>query len=387
MSKPTVPVLPLDVIDNIIDILFNDDTKSLPYVKAFSLTCQSFLPLCRKHMFSSISIHIGDFFLNDEVRFLLDIARYVRRLNILIDHRYCKSECSFDQVSRQLTGLKSITIWCSSQWGSSMFWKDISSSARCSLLSLIHLPTLTHLDLKQIHDFPISALITCTNLKHLAVNGHLIADENDDALSSVSHKPIQLEVFETTVTLTVLKLLASKCSDGRPVLDFTLLKKVLLVFKQHGTDQTGQILSGTQQLRDISLTFLIGFGRMAIAEMVTPSLQTLKRLHLTFKGWSFTDPVSDLCDELNKISGKNRLECIEIESDYLSLEMCGLEEVFLSSGWLMLKRVSLTVTIHVLEENSPSTRIIESALQERLPGLMSSKNFDFLFTVQEETKW
>jgi hypothetical protein len=79
----------------------------------------------------------------------------------------------------------------------------------------------------------------------------------------------------------------------------------------------------------------------------------------------------------------NRLECIEIETDVLSDELPRLEEIFLSSGWLMLKRVSLTIIIHVLEESSPSKQSLESLLQRQLTALRSSKNFDFSFTVQE----
>jgi predicted MPP superfamily phosphohydrolase len=92
---------------------------------------------------------------------------------------------------------------------------------------------------------PISARfphINCTNLKHLSIDGHLIADENDDALSSVSH----IEVFDARITLAMLKLLVSKCSDGRPVLDFTILKKILLVFDQTRLDRSLAGLSNLQ---------------------------------------------------------------------------------------------------------------------------------------------
>ena len=51
-----VPV-PL-IIGDIIDSLTKDNAKDLQYVKACLLVCQSFRPLCRTHIFSSIKIKI-----------------------------------------------------------------------------------------------------------------------------------------------------------------------------------------------------------------------------------------------------------------------------------------------------------------------------------------
>ena len=96
----------------------------------------------------------------------------------------------------------------------------------------MRLPTLTHLDLNWTTDFLISELITF--------------NENNQ-LSSLSHKAIQLEVFDTMLTSQVARLVNSKFSDGRPVLDLALLKKLhgAVDWSDQGADKIGEVLSST----------------------------------------------------------------------------------------------------------------------------------------------
>ena len=93
MFKSTEPTLPFDTIVNIIDSLIQDNSKAkgLQYVKTCSLVCQSFLPLCRTHIFSSIKIKVAGSSQkhNTEAFGQLvletpEIARYIRHLNIAI---------------------------------------------------------------------------------------------------------------------------------------------------------------------------------------------------------------------------------------------------------------------------------------------------------------
>ena len=179
------PVLPFDVIEQIIDILYNLDTEDLQYVKNFSLVCHSFLPLCRKHIFSRmISTYMGAPYQNDAFRQLLlespDIARYIRKLKIYI-HIYIKplNERFIFPVS-QLTRLQSLTAHI--VIGSNLEWGNFPSSIQRSLLNLMHLSTLTHLDLARIPGFPISNLNGCTNIKHLFLRK---VDTIDDEATSL----------------------------------------------------------------------------------------------------------------------------------------------------------------------------------------------------------
>jgi hypothetical protein len=94
----------------------------------------------------------------------------------------------------------------------------------------VHLPTVSHLDLRWIDNFHISNPITCTNIKHLSVT----------ALNDI--------------TYDALHLLAAKRLDGRPMLDFTGLVKICVRF--HWIDAAvpiRKIFRKTQRLTDIAL--------------------------------------------------------------------------------------------------------------------------------------
>ena len=195
------PVLSFDVIGYIIDVLFNDSTKGFQYVKNFSLVCHSFLPLCRKHIFSRISINVGVPHHNDQAfRQLLlespDIARYVRKLKIWIYNKPSNILFLSFPVS-QLTRLHSLTIPYTVT-GKYVEWGKLPSSTQCSLLNLMHLPTLTHLDVAGISGFPISNLNGCTKIKHLFLREF---DSIDDEATSLPlcRKSMKLQTLHISI--------------------------------------------------------------------------------------------------------------------------------------------------------------------------------------------
>jgi hypothetical protein len=102
------------------------------------------------------------------------------------------------------------------------------------------------------------------------------------------------------------------------------------------------------------------------------------------------DPLAGLSKELEEISGKNRLESIEIsidlqaDADYQTGDTWGkLERVLLQPGWPMLKHVSLSITINK-ETDSPIKAALEHMRETQFAGLTSSKNLDFRFSICEE---
>ena len=257
MPEFTVPpVLPFDIIGNIIDILFND-VEGPQYVKDFSLVCHSFLPLCRKHIFSCITINIcgrpSKQISNGEVfgQLLLKnpcIARYVRKLTIYIVQREFESNGFLELVPPQLTRLQSLSI----AYGNNVDWHDFSSSIRHLLLNFMRLPTVTYVDLREILSFPTSDLVVCTNVKHLSVCGFEILD--DEASSSpLCRKSMKLRTLDISIrTSKSLVLLEATYSDGRPVLDLTDLETVSIVLEE--AVQIKGISKKIPRLRDASIS-------------------------------------------------------------------------------------------------------------------------------------
>lgn len=281
-----------------------------------------------------------------------------------------------------------------------------------SLLNLIHHPTLSHLKLRYL-DFPTCNL-TNLNIKHLSVDSLNITGEDDDTASLL--KPIQLQAFDIGAwDPSYLRLLAARCSDGRPVLDFTDLEKACVNF--HGVDAvvpTREILGGSEKLADIRLKgnesvhicftgwyymffVVVGgthFRAMESAKMVAPSLHTLRRMHLEIRHETTTtesdDPLAGLCDELESISGKNKLEYLRIDIKlmdmhprYLGDEWGRLDMLLLKSGsWPMLKHVSLVVFVHHNAFSENLEVALKSLPRTQLTKLTSSKDLDFQFSVR-----
>ena len=99
----------------------------------------------------------------------------------------------------------------------------------------MHIPTLSHLNLKQIKNFPISYLNTCTNLKQLSVESlhiQVVTDEHDKLASSLlSHKPMRLQELDIKASeMSDMSLLTARLSDGWMVLDFSGLEKISVTF-------------------------------------------------------------------------------------------------------------------------------------------------------------
>jgi hypothetical protein len=124
-----------------------------------------------------------------------------------------------------------------------------------------------------------------------------------------------------------------------------------------------------------------------LAKALTPSLHTLRRVHLNITSdKSGEDPLAGLCNELEEILEINNLESIEIQMRTDEIRQTGdewgrLEEVLLKPGWPKLKRVSLAINIYgdfVVWE----ILALKSLPYTQFTALASSKNFDFHFSVE-----
>ena len=125
---------------------------------------------------------------------------------------------------------------------------------------------------------------------------------------------------------------------------------------------------------------------LQFAKTITPSLQTLRRLQLEITTPNEReDSGATLCDELEEISGMNKLESVEItfkvEGDCHTVDEWGrLDMVFLKSGWPKLKHVCLAIVIDRWWEMKATLMDLS---RTHFAGLTSSKNLDFQFSVRE----
>ena len=129
--------LPLDILLYIIDILAGRDDEDVKSLRILSQVCKSMVPLCRKHLFSSLLLGCD----SSSERFgnLLsknpDIARYVRSLNYRVNKPISEHELNILDVLKERSSLQWISLS-----STSTDWNSFPESIRSSLVSLIQLP-------------------------------------------------------------------------------------------------------------------------------------------------------------------------------------------------------------------------------------------------------
>lgn len=252
-------ILPVEIISAIIDIVAQIDEEDedpifeiLEDLMACCLTCRALVPLCRKHIFCSLSLRISfnpynlNATLTSRATSFLDllekspeIAHYAQRLDIhdlVFDpencsdsehHNHCTSLVS---VMQAFTRISSISLYgC---MGPLTDWKDIPTHVRRALLRIIGLPTVAHLYFSGFMDFDLSILARCVGLRNLTLFRLDLAQNNELSSSVFVAKPVQLTRLEVQFcgTSVLRRLVSQKCGDGSSMFVFEQLKTFVADF-------------------------------------------------------------------------------------------------------------------------------------------------------------
>ena len=246
---------PLDILLHIIDLLAGGDDEDIESqtLQTLSQVCKSMVPLCRKHLFSSLLLHGKE----DSKRFsnlLLknpEIARYVKNLNYRFYPPLSDHELNVLDMLKKGSSIQSIQL---SSPGT-LDWDDFPESIRSILVFLIQLPTVTHLDIDDIIGFPVSALSGCSNLIDLRL-GELTLDppEVNQVISrSKISTPVSLYMQKITHGLAAL-LNSESLHVGGPIIDFSHLQKAVFdVESQDDIGQVNELIKVTSRLEHFNL--------------------------------------------------------------------------------------------------------------------------------------
>jgi hypothetical protein len=223
--------LPLEILLYILDLLAAGDDGDIKSLQILSQTCKSMVPLCRKHLFSSLRLHtrLDSERFSDLLSRIPDIARYVTSLNYAVyDSPIYDHELNILDILKEHS-LQSIELL--SPLGFIRDWRKFPESIRSSLVCLIQLPTVTHLSIKSFKGFPATALSRCSNLidLRLAKLRLEIAPPSPEVNQVISRSKIPTPVSLYTRPgayngLTVL-LNSASLHAGGPVVDFSRLQK------------------------------------------------------------------------------------------------------------------------------------------------------------------
>ncbi|KAF8968061.1 hypothetical protein BDZ97DRAFT_1755481 [Flammula alnicola] len=404
----SVPPIPLDVIEIILDIL--DDETDHKSLKACSLTCQAFLRPCRKHIFRSIVVNPDHYRTSvgtiRSLGILLasapEIGSYVRELDYRITSRDL-IDPNIPRVLMHFTQLQSLSLYGYTNRGrgqsQSLDWIAIALPIRTAFLRLMHLPTLNHLSLTFIKNFTVYDLIPCTNLLRLKVSRFHIADIHDtpEPWSILPPRPVQLQRFDIGYECSGVanKLVEATCSDGLRVVNFKNLKEFGASCENLFDIASMKLpLKMAEGLTAISLTTSKQMPFCGFAEMVAPFRKTLTKanLYVMIEG-VYDDPLAGICEELENMAGRkfNVLEHLEIHVTVALDRNCEtgdewgrLDQVLTKSGWPALQDVSLQITIYSDSRNDDTLlRTLKNLPQMQLTGLSSSTTTIFHFDVEE----
>ena len=370
-------VLPFDIIALIIDIVGENKDKNI--LKELALVSHSFHQICSKHLFATVELHDANprhraaSSKKGFVKLLKsrpDVVSYIRVLTYRMryDNRYRLSQFSpthpnhpsFDSDDDLLSPilpnfLRTIPLLtCLKIYGSLLDWNLLNSSLTSALLHIMHLPTINHINLSIIKNFPMSSLTSSVNLHRLQIF-NLIDPPHDgeDDFYDIFHSEIMLREFLTSgYSLLTMKLLHAKMRDGRPASSLMNLRRLSVSFTLVEDEWIIQyLLQNAKLLEELHLS--LG-NCWSLVGLLSPSARNLKVLDLSVYLYFFpVPPLAGLCEELEAMAGRNTLEALSFEvkvdgdvtEDFIGSTVQKMEKVFVKPGWSALRQISIKISI------------------------------------------
>jgi hypothetical protein len=243
--------LPLDILLYIIDLLASGDDEDIKSLQILSQACKFMVPLCRKHLFSSLCLRsrLEIHCFSDLLSKNPDIARYVRSLTYAV-YNHGPGLNILDML-KEHSSLQSIELLSPLV---SVDWSSFPESIRSSLESLIQLPTVTHLGIQSFKGFPATAFSRCSNLIDLRLTMLEIVPPEVNQVISRSKIPTPVSLFTMIGAYDGLAVLLNSASlhAGGPVVDFSRLQKVFFHVECRGDiGHINELIKATTRLQYI----------------------------------------------------------------------------------------------------------------------------------------
>ena len=394
-------ILPFDIIVQIIDTVGeNEDTNLL---KELALVSHCFHQICSKHLFATVDLHEADPTWNlassksGFVKLLKsrpDIVKHIRKLTYSVGYMHHEPTylMSDDYLLtpilpnflRTITRLNSLKITALS----TMTWNEKNPSLTSAFLHLMHLPTIDHIDLSSIENFPLSSLIPSVNLLRLNICNLEPLREEIVVQSEMMPKIREFHNLDSPELTTML--LHAKRQDGRPAFNFMDLRRLSIFFEDKRNIryflQNAMLL---ERLQLSSVEYDQSHGFEGLHDILSASAATIKVLDLTLSLYEDYDdgsinlPFERLCEELEAMAGHNMLEALTLEveirrdetPDNIGFMIQNVEKVLVKPGWSALRQVSFKVPVAcclVRDEN----------LSEKLLSLLPDKYLNHISKLQ-----
>ena len=402
------PVLPFDIIALIIDIVGeNEDTNLL---KELALVSQSFHQICSKHLFATVELYDvdRDYHVASSkkgfvklLRSRPDVVNYIRKFTYnfqslrlspthpSFNNEYHLVSSILSNLLRTLSRLNCLTITASQ-----LDWNELDSSLTSAFLYLMNLPTIEHIDLSYIQNFPLSSFTPSVNLHRFDISYLRCFDrpEEDDSPEIVVESEMmpQIREFHTSGSpLLTTRLLHAKKQDGRPAFSLMDLRRLSTCLEDERNIR--YVLQNAKLLEKLHLSVASGRGQSLVKlhDILSSSSRTLKVLDLTVSIYdSVPLPLSGLCEGLEAMAG-NMLEALSFEvhvDDHETEESIGsevqrVEKVLIKPGWSSLRQVSFKVKIACWGNSAKLYEELQSLPDNYLSQLSRLESVTFNFSI------
>ena len=361
------PVLPFDIFALIIDIV--GENKDTDLLKRLALVSHSFLQICSKHLFATIELH--DAYLDQLasskkgfvklLRSRPDVVNYIRKLTYKVTYKYDNCPLSISQFTAYLSEseddpilinlLRTISrLNCLKITTLYQHWDILDSSLTSALLHLMHLPTINHIDLSYIKNFPLSSLTPSVNLHRLDINDLRLG--YPEIIVPLEMMPKIREFHVSESSRVTAKLLHAKTQDGRPAFNFMDLRlfKFTISFNED-VHITRYLLQNAKLLEKLHLILRRPGG--SLVGLLSPGAHSIKFLNLTVFLYRSLPLLAGVSEELEAMAGHNMLEGLSLEvhvhdditEDFIGSTIERVENVLAKPGWSALRQVSFEVKI------------------------------------------
>ena len=402
------PVLPFDVIPLIIEAV--GENKDTNLLKELALVSYSFHQICIKHLFATVELHDASS-KKGFVKLLKsrpDVVKYIRKLTYKIENNNCFQWPTFvnddyllspilPNLLRTIPHLNCLTIN-----NSKSDWNTLDSSLTSAFLHLMHLPTMNHIDLSFIKNFPLSILSSSANLHRLDIL--CLKRSNppvDDGSPGIVVQLPQIREFHTSESsVLTTTLLHAKRQDGQPAFNLMNLRRLSMTFTQSEDERNIRYLvQNAKSLEELHISAAHYRSLVGLRDILSPIACTLKVLDLTVSLQCYERsvvplPLAGICEELEAMAGHyTMLEtlsfCVHVNgretADFIGSIIQNVEKVLVKPGWSALRRVSFKISIECclvsLKYGSKLSRALLSLPDKYLSRLSKLESVTFNYSA------
>jgi len=238
---------------------------------------------------------------------------------------------------------------------SRLHWDALDSSMKSAFLHLMHLPTMNHINLSYIKNFPLSSLTPSVNLHRLDMS-YLSFDRSPEIVvqSEMMPKIREFHYKGSGYSEDTTKLLHAKMHDGRPFFNFMDLRRLSTWLDDERNIR--YLLQNVKLLENLHITVCYNQSLVGLHDNLSPSARTLKVLELIvpLRFNSRALILAGLCEELEMMEGHYTvLDALSLEvrvghdadtEDSIGSIIQKVEKVLVSPGWSALRQVSLKLS-------------------------------------------